>query len=534
MKRIGLAALVTVLVAGSAEMGAAVFWDVKKEEGIGDPRNDRGLEPAESDRGDDSNLHGSDPFFPSSASAPIFSDATHDAGVGDPGNGKGVAFADIDNDNDWDLYVSNKGGANRLYRNDGGGTFTDITDQAGDNLGDVGYSMGSVFFDYDNDGWVDLYLPKGGRYEIESNRLLRNVGGRFVDVTTRAGVGFKEFTYAAAAADYDNDGHLDLYLANYGVGVANVLYRNNGDGTFTDVTGQTGVGDRSWSWTAVWADADGDGWPDIYVVNGRYPAGEPNTLYLNNGDGTFRNASREAGVADPHWGLGAACADVDRDGDLDLFVSNYIGPNSLYLNDGTGHFTAADATAGLADQGWGKGPAFGDVDHDGDLDLYEGDCKVANQLYRNDGDGTFTNIAATNPALQLSTVRTKGTALGDVDGDGDLDLYVVNWGVENRLFLNQTDNRDWLKVRLTGTISNRMAIGSRVWVWAGVRLAGMAELQTAAGFCAQPPQELHFGLDANKTYTVEVRFPSGARRVIEEVHPGRVLAIEEPGGLSRR
>ncbi len=472
--------------------------------------------------------------LPALGAGPLFQDVTRTAGVGDSGNGKGVAFADIDNDGDWDLYVSNKGGANRLYRNNGDGTFTDITAEAGDNLGDAGFCMGSIFFDYDNDGWVDLYLAKGGRYEVEANRLLRNVGGRFVDVTEQAGVGSKAFTYAAAAADYDNDGDLDLYLANYGVGARNVLYRNNGDGTFTDVTDAAGVGDRSWSWMAVWADVNGDGWQDLYVVNGRYPAGEPNRLYVNNRDGTFRETSVEAGVADANWGLGAAFADVDADGDIDLFVSNYVGPNALYLNDGTGRFTEAGAAAGLADEGWGKGPAFGDIDHDGDLDLYEGDCKVANQLYRNNGDGTFTNIADRNPAVRCETVRTKGTAFADVDGDGDLDLYVVNWGVENRLLRNTTDDGNWLKVRLTGTISNRMAVGSRVWVRRGGRLVGMADLETASGFCAQPPQELHFGLRAGRTYTVEVRFPSGIRKVITGVSPGQVLTVEEPGELVSR
>ncbi len=471
--------------------------------------------------------------FPAFAE-PVFTDVTRAAGVGDAGNGKGVAFADVDNDGDWDLYISNKGGANRLFRNNGDGTFADATAEMGDNLGDAGFCMGSVFFDYDNDGWVDLYLPKGGRYEIETNRLLRNVNGRFVDVTETAGVGSKEFTYAAAAADYDGDGHLDLYLANYGVGAKNQLYRNNGDGTFSDVTDAAGVGDRSWSWMAVWADVNDDNLPDLYVVNGRYPAGEPNTLYLNRGDGTFANTGRDAGVADGNWGLGAVFADLDTDGDLDLFVSNYVGPNALYLNDGTGTFSEAGAASGLADLGWGKGPTFGDLDHDGDLDLYEGDCKVANQLYRNNGDGTFTNIAGDNPAVQCSAVRTKGTSFADVDGDGDLDLYVVNWGVENRLFQNQTGGQNWLKVRLTGTLSNRMAVGSRVWVRDGATLKGMADLVTASGFCAQAPQEVHFGLDASRTYTVEVRFPSGTHKVIENVRPGQVLQVVEPSELASR
>ncbi|PLX40730.1 MAG: hypothetical protein C0608_08245 [Deltaproteobacteria bacterium] len=471
---------------------------------------------------------------PAFAGAPLFTDITSKAGVGDAGNGKGVAFADIDNDGDWDLYVSNKGGANKLLRNDGKGVFTDITAEAGEGVGDAGFVMGSVFFDFDNDGWTDLYLPKGGRYEIEANRLLKNVGGTFVDVTDKAGVGSKEFTYAAASADFDNDGFLDLYLANYGVGAKNILYRNNGDGTFTDVTDKAGVGDRSWSWMAVWADVNGDNKQDLYVVNGRYPAGEPNTLYINNGDGTFSDASRTSGIADNGWGLGAAFADTDKDGDLDLFISNYVGPNGYFINDGTGVFTPAGESAGLADTGWGKGPTFGDFDNDGDLDLYEGDCKVANQLYRNNGDGTYTDIAQDSPSTRCAAVRTKGTAFVDIDGDGDLDLYAVNWAAENKLFLNSTNNGNWLKVRLTGTLSNAMGVGSRVWVRSGSKVEGVAEMATSSGFCAQPPQELHFGVDASKTYTVEVRFPSGQVKVIENVTPGQVLTVEEPGKVALR
>ena len=285
---------------------------------------------------------------------------------------------------------------------------------------------------------------------------------------------------------------------------------------------------------AVWADVNGDNRQDLYVVNGRYPAGEPNTLYINNGDGTFTDTSRASGIADNGWGLGAAFADTDKDGDLDLFISNYVGSNGYFINDGTGVFTPAGKSAGLADTGWGKGPAFGDFDNDGDLDLYEGDCKVANQLYRNNGDGTFTDIASDSPSTRCAAVRTKGTAFADIDGDGDLDLYAVNWAAENKLFLNSTNNGNWLKVRLTGTLSNAMGVGSRVWVRSGDKVEGVADMATSSGFCAQPPQELHFGVDATKTYTVEVRFPSGQVKVIENVTPGQVLTIEEPGKVALR
>ncbi len=458
-----------------------------------------------------------------------FADISKTSGVADDGLGKGVAFADIDNDGFVDLYVSNKGGTNKLFRNNGSGLFEDITAIAGAGIDDPGFSMGSVFGDYDNDGLVDLYLAKGGRYEIEANRLFHNLGnGKFEDVTDKAGVGLKSFTYSASFVDYDNDGRLDIYCANYGPGAKNILYRNNGDGTFTDVTDLAGVGDLSWSWMGVWADVNGDNLQDLYVVNGRYPAGEPNRLYLNKGDGTFKDVTREAGVEDSNWGLGAAFADIDNDGDLDLFVSNYVGENGLYLNNGQGVFAVASDRVKKDHRGWGKGPAFGDIDNDGDLDLYEGDCKLANQLYVNDGKGNFTDVASEQPQLQCSTVRTKGTAFADVDNDGDLDLYVVNWGAANKLYLNDQNDKNWLEVKAVGSVSNRDAVGTRITVLKDGKLVAVRDVSTATGFCAQNPLVAHFGLDSAASYDVIAVFPSGIEARINGVSTGQLLEIVEP------
>lgn len=458
-----------------------------------------------------------------------FADISVTAGVADDGLGKGVAFADINNDGLADLYVSNKGGANKLYLNQGNGVFSDITATAGAGIDHPGFTMGSVFGDYDNDGCADLYLATGGQNEIEANRLFKgNCDGTFIDVTEKAGVGLKAFTYSASFVDYNNDGLLDIYCANYGVGAKNILYRNNGDGTFIDVTDAAGVGDLSWSWMGVWSDVNGDNWPDLYVVNGRYPAGEPNKLYINNGNGTFTEQAKVRGVDDPNWGLGAAFGDIDNDGDFDLYVSNYVGGNNLYLNDGKGVFTKATEQIKGAHDGWGKGPAFGDIDNDGDLDLYEGDCKLANQMYLNDGKGNFTNVADKMPYLKCEGSRTKGTAFADIDNDGDLDLYVIKWGAPNKLFENQQNDGNWLKVKPTGSVSNRNAYGAKVKVYSGGKLIALREVRSATGFCAQEPAVAHFGLKAGKTYDLEVIFPSGIIVKKAGVKPGQSLEIVEP------
>ncbi|MBE0504057.1 MAG: CRTAC1 family protein [Desulfuromonadales bacterium] len=465
------------------------------------------------------------------ATAKDFIDISTAAGVADDGLGKGVAFADINNDGLIDLYVSNKGGANKLYLNKGNGKFEDITAKAGKGIDHPGFSMGSVFGDFDNDGYADLYMANGGQYEVESNRLFRNNGDNtFTDVTEKAGVGLKSFTYGASFVDYDNDGWLDIYCANYGVGEKNVLYRNNGNGTFTDVTDMAGIGDRSWSWMGVWADVNGDNFPDLYVVNGRYPVGEPNKLYINNKNGTFTEQAKARGVEDANWGLGASFADIDNDGDLDLFVSNYVGPNNLYVNDGKGNFTQSSSQIKGSHEGWGKGPTFGDIDHDGDLDLYEGDCKLANQLYINDGKGNFTNQVDKQPVLKCETVRTKGTAFADIDNDGDLDLYVINWGAPNKLYKNTQDDKNWLKVKLTGTVSNRDAYGTKVKIFENGKntLLALRETRSSTGFCAQEPKIAHFGLNAAKKYDVVAVFPSGIEARISGVKTGQTIEIIEP------
>ena len=302
------------------------------------------------------------------------------------------------------------------------------------------------------------------------------------------------------------------------------------------MTGKAGVGSKAWAWSTTAFDYDGDGWEDLYVSNGRYPAGERNILFRNLGDGTFRDVTDEAGVGDARWALGTGVADIDNDGWLDLYVSNYVGRNTMYHNLGNGTFRDISKSSGTDSDGWGKGPAFCDTDHDGYVDLYEGDCKFSNQFYRNHGNLTFTDIVNRYPFMKLETIRSKGAAFADIDNDGDLDLYVVNWEMANSLFRNDQNDRNWIKVRAVGTTyddpayrhrSTRDAVGAKVRLYRDGKLAGYRQVMTSNGFCSNPPLEVHFGTDANLRYDIEVAFPSGVTVLRRNAAAGTTYTVRE-------
>jgi hypothetical protein len=478
----------------------------------------------------------------------FFVEGSEKAGVADKGHGKGVIMNDYDKDGYPDIFVSNKGGHNVLYRNNHDGTFKDVTVDAG--VYDTGFSMGSVMGDIDNDGTQDLVVAKGGRIEVDSNKVYMGIGnGKFKDVTAEAGLaGIKDFTYGALLCDFDHDGRLDLFLSNYGVGKKNRLFHNEstkGHIKFREVTDAAGLGDHGWSWSATAVDVNEDGWDDLYVCRGRYPSGEPNRLYLNvstPGHIKFADFSKESGLDDANWALGAAWADYDNSGHMSVFISNYVGPNRLFKGDGTGHFVEVTHFAKLDDKPdhWGKGPSWGDVNNDGHVDLYEGDCKFANQLYMNNGDGTFMNITEQNPDVKFETVRTKGTAMADLDGKGSLDIYVINWAVANGLEKNISHDKNWLEVDCQGTVSNRDAVSTKVKVYDAGHMGdkkhfrGLRTVQTATGFCSQNPLTQHFGVNASRNYDVEAVFPSGLIAYALNVHTAQRIKITEPATLAEQ
>ncbi len=398
-------------------------------------------------------------------------------------------------------------GANRLYRNDGADVFTDVTSGG---FGDAGDGSSGTWGDYNADGNLDLFVSNG----TAPDRLLRSDGlGGFLDVSASM-FEVQGFTgYGAAWADYDRDGDLDLYIAGSPYGR---LFRNDGLSIFTNVTDTAGDLSLATEGRApAWSDWDGDGDLDLFVassdVHGR-------GFFRNNGNGTFTNLSTAPAMQAPH-ARGAAWGDFDGDQDLDLYVvCNATFHNVLFRNDGGGAFTKVFTNGPIANAGDGRGCAWGDFDNDGDLDLYLVNWGIAgpsaqglDHLFRNDGAQGFTDwLSAWDPG--------KGTALAaaDYDRDGDLDLYLVKEDEANRLLRNQTIvgtttpvGRNWVEVVLVGTVSNRAAIGARVKVVTGAQTQ-VREISGGGGYYSQDSQRAHFGLGNTTTVDeLEVHWPSG-------------------------
>ncbi|MEX2177056.1 MAG: CRTAC1 family protein, partial [Pirellulaceae bacterium] len=459
---------------------------------------------------------------------------------------------------------------NALFRNDGNWRFTDVTKQAG--VGDTGFGLGVCAADYDNDGFVDLYVSNYG-----PNVLYRNNGdGTFRDATERAGVGLGKHVGAGVAfVDVDNDGHLDLFVANYiedtldrhqphfHKGVPSypgplhhrpgsmVLFRNNGDGTFSDISREAGLADlKGHGMGVVAADYDGDGDQDLFVANDV----QANFLLRNDGTGKFTDVAVLAGTAFDLAGnvqasMGVDAADFDNDGLVDFHVTSYAGEfATLYRNLGGGLFE--DATrATRAGEGtlphvtWGNG--FADFDNDGQRDLFIA-CghlddnfhlrggggstafAVANVVLQNLGNSRFRNVSAQSGDGLKPVYSSRGAALGDLDGDGDPDIVVLNSREPPTLIRNDTSSGNhWLGVRLEGVESNRGGIGAHVKVHAG-GAAWVDEVRSGRGYQSDFGPWLHFGLGkAARVEKIEVRWPSGKVSTAADVAPNQTILLRE-------
>ena len=498
--------------------------------------------------------------------------------------GTGVSIFDLDNDGDEDVFIVSGArlegtrtvSAQRhlLYLNDGHGHFQEIGAAAG--LTATGWGQGVCAGDYDNDGFTDLLVTHYG-----VNRLLRNTGrAAFEDVTARVKLPVTGVRFGSGCAftDYDRDGRLDIFVANYvdldlaktapagkdascvwkeipvmcgprGLPQArNALYRQNADGTFTDVSAAAGIlkpGGRYGLGVAV-ADFDGDGWPDIYVACDMTPS----LLFQNRKNGTFEERGVEAGVAYNfdgrlQAGMGVAVADFDGDGRLDLAKTNFSGDlTSLFHNDDGRFFTDVSRQAGLgARQLLGWGIALVDFDDDGWPDLITANGHVYPEVdrapigeryrqdtlvYRNLGKGKFADVTGeSGPALVNSPRPARGLAVGDLDGDGRPEVVIVNMNDKPSVLHNAGEGGSFINVRLEGRVSNRSAIGAQVVVTAGGRRA-IQELSSGGSFYSQNSFTLHFGLGAAlKADAVEVRWPNGARQQWKDLGAGKTHRLIE-------
>jgi hypothetical protein len=505
--------------------------------------------------------------------------------------GSGVALVDIDADGWLDVLLVNgttlegfppgQEPTAHLYRNRRDGTFEDVTDTAG--VRQSGWGQAACVGDYDADGRDDFLVTYWGQ-----NRLFRNrAGGRFDDATAAAGLGTpRRWGAGCAFLDYDRDGHLDLFIANYidldleatpmpasglcrykGLPVAcgppglpgatNVLYRNRGDGTFEDVSTRSGIvrGRGTYGLGVTTLDFDDDGWVDVYVANDS----KPSTLYRNNRDGTFTDIAIDAGCAfsqdgRAQAGMGLAVGDYDRNGTMDIFRTNFAGDTStLYSNTGRGDCEDRTFAAGIGINtrwlGWGVG--FLDLERDGWPDLFlvnghvypevsalagEAAYKQRKVVYRNRRNGRFEDVTDRLGAPVTTPAASRGAAFGDLDNDGDIDVVVNNMHAPPDLF--RLDIRPgmghWLSVALAGTISHRNAIGARVTVSAAGRHF-VDEVRGGGSYYAQNDFRLHFGLgDAAAVTRVVVRWPNGVEEVFTVTGIDRLVTLTEGRGTPWR
>jgi len=459
--------------------------------------------------------------------------------VNDPGFSTSGSWADYDNDGDLDLFVANglqaTGGPspekNFFYRNDGAGNFTKLTN--GPIVTEVDMSFVGAWGDYNNDGHLDLFVANSLQ---ANNDLYRNNGdGTFAKITSGSIVNDGGESGSGAWADYDNDGWLDMIVGN--LGERKFLYHNNGNGTFARVFQSVVVTNVGATYNVSWADYDNDGDLDLFVT-GDFPGASRNSLYRNDGNGSFTGITQGSLVEEFTFHVVGVWGDYDNDGDLDLFVTNVQGPSFLFQNSGDGTFRKVTTGEIVSDSGESLGAAWGDYDNDGYLDLFV--CRGRynaqnNRLWHNNGNGTFTRI--TEGPVVNDGGHSFGCDWGDYDNDGFLDLFVANaeHTEKNFLYRNDGNSNSWFKLKLVGTVSNRAAIGAKVRVKTrsnGTDLWQMREI-TCGGNLGGKGLIAQFGLGSAATIeTVRIEWPSGTVQELRDVAAKQFLTVTEPSQLS--
>jgi hypothetical protein len=475
----------------------------------------------------------------------------------------GVAAGDMDADGDIDLFLVSEGsGDNLLYRNNGDGTFTEVGAQYGVSRTPI-FDSGPIFADYDGDGHLDLIVG-GVRQLTEWNDhnsvlALRNTGAQsFVDATMAAGLTLPPEldTYSITLGDIDGDDHLDLFLSHWRIGggdgigdemlAGHFLWRNNGNGSFVDVTDDFGLGSLELTFTANFSDVDTDGDLDLLIVNDF----QKSKVFLNGGE-TF--VEEPSTVLSDGNGMGASVGDYDNDGDLDWFVTSIWDPNGvaegnwdmtgnrLYQNDGGGRFTDVSMAAGVREGFWGWASCFADFNNDGYLDLFHVNGMRANdntiyseywldpsRLFVSNGDGTFTERSMEfGPS---DAAQGRGVVCFDADRDGDIDIFVANNGQSPNFYMNEATNvNNYLQVVLRGARPNTQGIGAQITITAVSGQSQLREIRAGSNYVSQDPAEAHFGLGQVETVDVSVRWPDGQLTVLPDVAANQLLVVSHPG-----
>jgi len=489
---------------------------------------------------------------------PAFTKIVTGAIVSSGGYGWGCAWGDYDDDGFADLFVCNWGDVNMiphdfLYHNRGDGTFDRIT--SGSPVNANHFALGATWGDYDNDGKLDLFVTSinDDGTGLGYNSLYHNDGtGRFIKISTGVFVSEKKRSHSGIWADFDNDGLLDIFIANWSDGTGrpalpNVLYHNNGNGTFTPTSFGAKLPSNGYSSDAAAADFNNDGWIDFFVAQGVVTSRQNGLLYLNNRDGTFTMQTNGAPFANTAYSVACAWGDYNNDGFPDLFVTRiFDGHNALYRNNGNGTFTLVTDLAPVLDDGNSAGCAWADYDNDGWLDLFVtnvGGLDPAmlfstspgtNYLYHNNGDGTFTKV--TSGSLVNDTAYSIGPAWADYNNDGFLDLFVSNGfnakSENDFLYRNNGNSNNWLTLKLVGTVSNRSAIGAKVRVKAAIGGKSFWQMREISGggggHGSQSDLRAHFGLgDATHVDLVRIEWPSGVIQTMTNVASKQFLTVLE-------
>jgi hypothetical protein len=486
---------------------------------------------------------------------PTFTKVTSGKIVNDSGVSFACAWGDYDDDGYIDLFVTNWGedfnpGRNFLYHNNRDGNFTPIT--SGPPVTDFDLHTGVSWADYDNDGHLDLLVTKWNSHDS----LYRGNGNGGFTLTNTIVGRRKQVSTAGVWGDFDKDGWLDLFVAAVGnqpgeQAADDILYQSDRQGGFKPISFGTKPLGKEFSITAAWGDFDNDGYPDLAVSQGGWAGPEHRLLYHNNRDGTFSSLTNSTLFAELLSHEGCAWGDFNNDGWLDLFIGAFYGQNnSLFFNNGDGTFTQITNSPATLDGGTTKNVTLADYDNDGWLDVFVSNTgprepgsdkslgEETNFLYHNKGNGAFSKITSGSPVNELG--HSSGSAWGDYDNDGFLDLFVCNGYVytnrNNLLYRNNGNNNAWLNFRLVGTASNRSAIGAKVRLKATVHgrtFWQMREISGGSGFLCQNDMRANFGLgDATNADLVRIEWPSGTVQEFQNVAVKQFLTVTEPPGLS--